>query len=278
MIYMWGQGWLLWEWLQEISLGHTQPEAKAEGWKYLAMPHLLQKQTLGQSKPLAWIVSVAQEEVNYRGEQDPSASFPCNTLFNSEHYITGSPEENNGDDGKSGRSEPEDWTHGSDPEKEKSELRWGLFSNRHMPAESNLWHVFWIRQEWMDSYYRKEDLVKIRKIFAIIQISILPGQVIQLTSLIVFRTGLHTCLWKRTEAFKMLVWGLFQPCKWKIWFWYEEEKNYISFNYSQICKNILTSWTPPSMASMMCARCPSVISFLCKWKLNPDSAPCLRYC
>lgn len=46
----------------------------------------------------------------------------------------------------------------------------------------------------MESYYRKEDLVKIRKIFFIIQISILPGQVIQLTSLVVFRTGLQTSL------------------------------------------------------------------------------------
>lgn len=30
---------------------HT--EAKADGWSYLGMPQLLQKQTLGQSKPVA---------------------------------------------------------------------------------------------------------------------------------------------------------------------------------------------------------------------------------
>lgn len=62
----------------------------------------------------------------------------------------------------------------------------------------------------MDSNYRK-DLVKTRKIFAIIQITILPGQVIQLISLTVFRTGLHTCYEKGQRYLRWLFEDHFSP-------------------------------------------------------------------
>lgn len=109
----------------------------------LAETNLRSKQASG------WIMSMFHKKVKiievYKWgmrSNNPSASPPCNILFNSKHYSISSPEENGGDDGKSGRSEPEDWTHKSDPEKEKSKLRWGLFSKRHMPAESNLQMCF----------------------------------------------------------------------------------------------------------------------------------------
>lgn len=73
----------------------------------LAETNLRSKQATG------WIMSILHKkrqitEVYKWGmwSSNPSASLPCNILFNSEHYIISSPEENNGDDGKSGRSEP----------------------------------------------------------------------------------------------------------------------------------------------------------------------------